>query len=580
MKRRILSALLAMCMVLTMVPAAFAADSDVSLDWTQTGADPAFYTYKLSKDTTLKQVYTIAANTKSVYVIDPDTYVLRADTIVVNKGSQLNVSGSNAKGGVMRAATDGGNIIFQVGGALGLGPYVTFESPVVIDSLPAPVRSVMLLARAATGLNTLSADGTVTIAGGTYDDVSIDSGVKAEVTAPVTLGADKAITVKEGGSLDVTAAVTGTVVVEDGATVAINSNITTLQVPANAQNLNIEVAEGVMVTNYQTIPAPGGAPITSIPVTLTTTAGGTAVLSASDGGAAVEAVDIGNNTYVVHGDTLLVTVNPASGYQTSGVTVTNKDGSTVAQKAVNGNVYSFDMPAADATVAVSFTSTGSSSGGSGNATGGSGNATGGSGSTGGSTVPGGSTGETGSSALPFGDVASTAWYSEAVKYVYENGMMNGTGDGQFSPNATTTRAMIVTILHRLELEPAASASDFADVASGSYYANAVSWAASNNIVNGISSSSFAPNTAITREQLATILYRYASFKGYAVTASNALDNYTDAAQISSYATTAMQWANAEGLITGSTGMALNPKGNATRAEVATILMRFCENVAK
>lgn len=573
MKRRILSALLAMCMVLTMVPAAFAADSDVSLDWTQTGADPAFYTYKLSKDTTLKQVYTIAADTKSVYVIDPDTYVLRADTIVVNKGSQLNVSGSNAKGGVMRAATDGGNIIFQVGGALGLGPYVTFESPVVIDSLPAPVRSVMLLARAATGLNTLSADGTVTIAGGTYDDVSIDSGVKAEVTAPVTLGADKAITVKEGGSLDVTAAVTGTVVVEDGATVAINSNITTLQVPANAQNLNIEVAEGVMVTNYQTIPAQGGAPITSIPVTLTTTAGGTAVLSASDGGAAVEAVDIGNNTYVVHGDTLLVTVNPASGYQTSGVTVTNKNGSTVAQKAVNGNVYSFDMPAADATVAVSFASTGSSSGGSGNATGGSG-------STGGSTVPGGSTGETGSSALPFGDVASTAWYSEAVKYVYENGMMNGTGDGQFSPNATTTRAMIVTILHRLELEPAASASDFADVASGSYYANAVSWAASNNIVNGISSSSFAPNTAITREQLATILYRYASFKGYAVTASNALDNYTDAAQISSYATTAMQWANAEGLITGSTGMALNPKGNATRAEVATILMRFCENVAK
>ena len=78
-------------MVLTMVPAAFAADSDVSLDWTQTGADPAFYTYKLSKDTTLKQVYTIAADTKSVYVIDPDTYVLRADTIVVNKGSQLNV---------------------------------------------------------------------------------------------------------------------------------------------------------------------------------------------------------------------------------------------------------------------------------------------------------------------------------------------------------------------------------------------------------------------------------------------------------------------------------------------------------
>nr|WP_295957014.1 leucine-rich repeat protein [uncultured Agathobaculum sp.] len=182
--------------------------------------------------------------------------------------------------------------------------------------------------------------------------------------------------------------------------------------------------------------------------------------------------------------------------------------------------------------------------------------------------------------LPFTDVASSDWYREAVKYVYEQGMMNGTSDTSFSPNETTTRAMIVTILHRLENEPSASAFGFTDVVSDAYYENAVNWAAANGIVNGISETGFAPNTAITREQMAATLYRYAQFKGYDVTASNDLSSYTDASQISAYATTAMQWANAEGLITGNTDTTINPTGNATRAEVATILMRFCENIAK
>ena len=166
-----------------------------------------------------------------------------------------------------------------------------------------------------------------------------------------------------------------------------------------------------------------------------------------------------------------------------------------------------------------------------------------------------------------------------MQYVYENGMMNGTSATQFSPDATTTRAMIVTMLHRLENEPAAQASSFTDVAAGSYYADAVAWAAANGIVNGVSETSFAPDDSITREQMAAILYRYASYKGYDVTASGSLNAYTDAAQVSSYAAAAMQWANGEGLITGVTGTTLDPQGSATRAQVATILMRFCENIA-
>ena len=185
--------------------------------------------------------------------------------------------------------------------------------------------------------------------------------------------------------------------------------------------------------------------------------------------------------------------------------------------------------------------------------------------------------DTGSSThTPFTDVADAAWYADAVRYVYEKGMMNGTGSNTFSPNETTTRGMIVTMLHRLEKEPSAASADFSDVSANAYYADAVSWAAANGIVNGVSGSMFAPDAAITREQMAAILYRYAQFKGYNVTASNSLTNYADASQISAYAVNAMRWANAEGLITGDTATTIKPASSATRAEVATILMRFCE----
>ncbi|WP_295617987.1 S-layer homology domain-containing protein [uncultured Intestinimonas sp.] len=182
--------------------------------------------------------------------------------------------------------------------------------------------------------------------------------------------------------------------------------------------------------------------------------------------------------------------------------------------------------------------------------------------------------------LPFTDVAPGSWYYEAVQYVYENGMMNGTGGKLFSPNGTTSRAMIVTILHRMEGAPAAPASSFTDIAAGAYYEDAVDWAAENGIVSGVSKTSFLPDDPVTREQLAVILYRYARYKSYDVTGRTDLSAYTDAEQIGAYAADAMRWANGNGLITGDTSTTLDPKGQTTRAEAATILMRFCQDIGE
>ena len=181
--------------------------------------------------------------------------------------------------------------------------------------------------------------------------------------------------------------------------------------------------------------------------------------------------------------------------------------------------------------------------------------------------------------LPFTDVSTSDWFYDAVAYVYENGLMGGTSANQFSPNVTTTRSMIVTILHRLEGEPAASTSTFTDVAAGQWYTDAVAWASANRIVEGYGNGRFGPNDTITREQMATILYRYAQSKGYDVGGTGDLGGYSDASQVSDWARTAMGWANAQGLITGNTATTLNPTGSATRAEAATILMRFVENAA-
>lgn len=185
------------------------------------------------------------------------------------------------------------------------------------------------------------------------------------------------------------------------------------------------------------------------------------------------------------------------------------------------------------------------------------------------------------SKLPFSDVRIADWFYNDVKYVYEKGMMSGTAADVFAPNATTTRAMIVTILYRLEGSPAVTGtSAFVDVPAGQWYTDAVNWAAANQIVKGTSATTFAPNDSITREQMAAILYRYAQYKGYDVTKKADLSGYSDNSQVSAYAKDALAWANAAKLINGVTNTTLAPQGNATRAQVSAILHRFCDGVVK
>lgn len=182
--------------------------------------------------------------------------------------------------------------------------------------------------------------------------------------------------------------------------------------------------------------------------------------------------------------------------------------------------------------------------------------------------------------LPFTDVREADWFYDDVVYAYENGLFSGTSDTTFSPNASMTRAMLVTVLYRLEGQPTVSGrSGFSDVKLNSYYEDAVTWAADNGIVNGTGATTFSPNANVTREQMAAILYRYAQYKQYGTTASAGLNGFSDAAKVSAYAKAPLSWAVAEKLVNGSEGRLL-PTGNATRAQVAAILHRFVENVAK
>ena len=179
---------------------------------------------------------------------------------------------------------------------------------------------------------------------------------------------------------------------------------------------------------------------------------------------------------------------------------------------------------------------------------------------------------------PFSDVKENDWFYATVKYAGENGIMNGVSETEFAPNQTLTRAMLVTILYRVEGSPRLNSdSKFADVGSSEWYSAPVIWAAENGIVNGITETEFAPNNAITREQIAAIMYRYAGVKGYDVTQGGmAVREFEDYETISSWAREAMQWAVNTKLISGKTATTVNPLDAATRAESATIIMRFIE----
>lgn len=237
------------------------------------------------------------------------------------------------------------------------------------------------------------------------------------------------------------------------------------------------------------------------------------------------------------GDKVVVTVKPKTGYEVDEVTVTTSKGKDVAVKSAGSNKYVFVMPAGQVTLEVTYKK---------------------------------------ADVVKFLDVADNAWYHDSVYAAVDMGLFTGVSDNYFQPDGSMTRAMLVTVLWRLEGSPAAGSADFADVANGSWYDKAVAWANEEGIVTGISDASFAPNAAITREQMATMLYRYAKYLGLNTAAKADLSDYADADKISAYAVDAMAWAVRAGLINGVTADTLAPAGTATRAQVATILVRFVE----
>ena len=173
---------------------------------------------------------------------------------------------------------------------------------------------------------------------------------------------------------------------------------------------------------------------------------------------------------------------------------------------------------------------------------------------------------------PYADVSANQWFYAAVQYVSENNLMNGVAENAFGPDIHTTRGMLVTILHRMEGEPQAGEHSFADVAEDEYYADAVAWAAENDIVNGYSDTVFAPEKAMSREEMAVVLYRYAQYKGWDVSAQGDLSRYTDSESVSAWSAEAMTWAVGAKVMNGMDGR-LAPQGDALRSQTATVLMR-------
>ena len=243
------------------------------------------------------------------------------------------------------------------------------------------------------------------------------------------------------------------------------------------------------------------------------------------------------------GSTVTVTVKPDEGYELDELTVTDKNGESVKLTDKGDGKYTFKMPASKVTVEAVFTA---------------------------AKVEG----------LPFTDVTSGDWFYDAVAYVYDKGMMEGTTDTTFAPAMNLTRSMIAQVLYNLEERPEApGAAGFPDVAAGAWYADAVNWAAARGIVKGYDTGAFGPEDSVTREQLAAILYRYAQAKGYDTTQGGmAVREFSDSASISDWAQTAMSWAVNAQVLSGKGNGVLDPQGTATRAEVAQMLMNFGEHV--
>ena len=248
-------------------------------------------------------------------------------------------------------------------------------------------------------------------------------------------------------------------------------------------------------------------------------------------------------SYAEEGETFRFTVTPDEGWELDTLSVTDNRGTELDVKYEGDSVYSFKMPARRVEIQVSFRE-----------------------------IP--------PESLPFTDIADNAWYADAVRYVYKHGLMAGTSATTFAPDVTTSRSMIATILWRMAGSPVVNyAMNFADVPQDQWYSEAIRWAASEGIVGGYGNGLFGTNDPITREQFAVMLYRFAQEQGYDVSIGENTNilSYTDVADLSEYAISAMQWAVGAGIINGTgDGSTLTPQGQATRAQAAVMLMRFCE----
>jgi len=361
-----------------------------------------------------------------------------------------------------------------------------------------------------------SVNGTVWLAGGTVakngtQKVNVESIALNENTLTLYTNRDPktatlTATVSPDNATDKTVAWTSAdekvATVENGVVTAVGNGTTTITAQAGDKTAVCTVTVSTRSSSS------GGSSKTTYPVNTPTADNGTAAVSPKN---------------AAKGDTVTITVTPDSGYKVDKVTVTNANGNTITVTDKGNGKYTFIMPASKVTVTPIFVK-----------------------------IAQQPTGKT------FSDVAKSDWFADAVAYVTDKGLMNGTGSDTFSPNASTTRGMLMTVLARYAGE---------DTTGGAtWYEKGMNWAKANGVSDGTN-----PEVNITREQLVTMLYRYAG----SPKANGSLDSFSDAASVSSYAVNAMQWAVANGIVNGSNGK-LNPQNNATRAEVAAILMRFCE----
>lgn len=246
-----------------------------------------------------------------------------------------------------------------------------------------------------------------------------------------------------------------------------------------------------------------------------------------------------STTHPDYGEVVTIVPQPESGHVVEAVTVTDADGEALVVTALEDGTYQFTQPRGMVTISVTFAKK--------------------------PVEP-----------LPFVDVAAEEWYGDAVATVYAQGLMMGTAEDTFAPELVATRGMVVSILHRLAGSPTVSAEVFEDVTADDWYGQAVAWAASEGIASGTSAETFSPNAAVTREQLAALLCNFAAQQGVDTTARSDLSCFDDAATVSDWAQDAVSWAHAEGLLAGTSATTLSPPGEATRAQLAAMLVRFSD----